>query len=324
MTASKPFWVGAFVLGGVAIAIGAIIWLGSANIFAKRNTHVTYIDGSVQGLNVDAEVKFRGVTVGRVSGVRVAPDGKLIEVIMDLDPDFKVEPDVRAKLNYTGITGLKYVDLSFVEPDKLDRHPHLTFKPAYPVIPSQPGGLEEVEESLKDVYDMLVGIDTEGISRRTTEFLDAGTRVAGLADSLLRSPEVARTLNSLARAAGRVDSLFEAIDTRGYDARVDSTLVELHQGARDFRRLMAVLEEDAGEVRLSARTDSLFRNINSLVSSTQELVSRSQYTTFQMMNQLGGTITELNSALEQLNSLMISLESYPSHVLYTAPPPKEK
>src|SRR5512133_3811178 len=99
---TRSFWVGIFVLAGLVIGIGGVLWLGASNWLKKSAVYVTYFDSSVTGLNVDADVKFRGVDVGKVKGARVAPDGVLVEVTMQLEPAFRVAPNMRTRLSYSG------------------------------------------------------------------------------------------------------------------------------------------------------------------------------------------------------------------------------
>jgi len=73
------FIVGAFVATGMGIAIAAILWLGASNYLEKGNYYAAYFDESVQGLEKDSPVKYRGVTIGRVYRIGVAPDAALIE-----------------------------------------------------------------------------------------------------------------------------------------------------------------------------------------------------------------------------------------------------
>ena len=76
--------IGLFTSIGIVIGAGLIFWLGASKYFEKGDTYVTYFDESVQGLQVDSSVKYRGVDIGRVKQIRVAPDNRLIEVVMKI------------------------------------------------------------------------------------------------------------------------------------------------------------------------------------------------------------------------------------------------
>ena len=83
-TIKTKLMVGIFVLLGFALATGSIIWLGMSNYFEKGLYYVAYFDESVQGLDKDSPVKYRGVSIGRVESINVAPDETLIQVVMKI------------------------------------------------------------------------------------------------------------------------------------------------------------------------------------------------------------------------------------------------
>ena len=53
--------IGLFVILGVVMGVVAIIWVGATSYFQKGATYVSYFDESVQGLQLNSAVKFRGV-----------------------------------------------------------------------------------------------------------------------------------------------------------------------------------------------------------------------------------------------------------------------
>ena len=317
-------WLGVFVVAGSLIGLIALVWLGTADWFTRKSTYVTYFNESVQGLNIDSPVRFRGVVVGKVARLGIAPDQSLIEVTMNLAPDFKVKDDLRAQLALTGITGLRFIELDFAQGDALSRHPEVRFPSHYPVIPSVPGGFEEISQSLREIYARLLAVDTEGISRRTVIFLDRGARALSAVDSLARSPALTGWAVKLGRTADHADSLIRAMDGHRYNRELDSTLVQLRQGSRDFREMMSTLRAEAGRLRLGEQSDSLFAHADGLVRSSREAVDRSQYGVLQTLNRMNATMEAMDAAITQMNSLMLSLETYPSNVIYAAPPEKEK
>lgn len=82
---SVYFVVGFFVTVGTLAAVSMILWLGASKYLRKGVKYVTYFDESVQGLQVDSAVKYRGVEIGSVEKIRVAPDDRLIEVVIKAD-----------------------------------------------------------------------------------------------------------------------------------------------------------------------------------------------------------------------------------------------
>ena len=93
---TSKFMIGIFATIGVVLAVVTIVWLGASKYFQKGTIFVTYFDESVQGLSVDSNVKYRGVNVGTIRDIRVAPDNKLIEVVMKISMRSDVQKDVIA------------------------------------------------------------------------------------------------------------------------------------------------------------------------------------------------------------------------------------
>jgi hypothetical protein len=68
---AKPhyFKIGVFTVGGLILAVVAIIVLGAGTLFEKKIPVETYFDETVQGLSVGAPLRYRGVTIGSVEHI---------------------------------------------------------------------------------------------------------------------------------------------------------------------------------------------------------------------------------------------------------------
>ena len=91
-TEAHKLQVGVFVIAASVLGVAAIIWLGASRYFEDTETMATYFAESVQGLDPGSAVKYRGVPSGRVKHIRIAPDGELIEVILEIDRIAKQSP----------------------------------------------------------------------------------------------------------------------------------------------------------------------------------------------------------------------------------------
>jgi len=93
---THPRLVGAFVLGAIALVLGAIVVLTSGG-FEHRDRFTVFFPGSVSGLNPGSPVTFRGVKMGEV--VKVSPiltgrsdDPIQIEVVIEFYGDVLEAP----------------------------------------------------------------------------------------------------------------------------------------------------------------------------------------------------------------------------------------
>ena len=171
-TQKTKFSVGLFVAGGITLAVLAFIWLGMSRYFEKGQYYVTHFNESVQGLDVDSLLKYRGVMIGRVTWIGVAPDGELIEVVLKVESGQKLGPDIVAQLKTLGITGSVCVELDRKKKGEPDRSPHLSFPTEYPVVSSKPSEITELLRDVEEVLSMIKSMDLEGISDKIKTTLD--------------------------------------------------------------------------------------------------------------------------------------------------------
>src|ERR1044071_857110 len=69
MDNANYFKIGLFTIAALIICLIGVVVLGGGAFLKKKNIIETYIDESVQGLDVGSPVKFRGVPVGRVEEI---------------------------------------------------------------------------------------------------------------------------------------------------------------------------------------------------------------------------------------------------------------
>ena len=145
------------LLALVAIVAGAAVALAlGLHERAPTVRYHTYVDESVQGLEVGSAVVFRGVRVGNVGAIAVAPDRTHIDVALDLAVPRLAEIDVAhlvATLGSAGITGVKFVELAPRRPGETPQQ--LAFEPAARTIPARRSLLASLEERATRLVDQM-------------------------------------------------------------------------------------------------------------------------------------------------------------------------
>ena len=97
------------ILFGIAGAI-AIWWLGQSD--ESTTTYLLETRGNVTGLNVQAQVRYRGIRAGKVAAIEPdTADPRVILVQISVDNRFKLTKGSTAQLGYQGVTGLAYVQI---------------------------------------------------------------------------------------------------------------------------------------------------------------------------------------------------------------------
>lgn len=302
-TEARKLRVGIFVIIAVVIGLGAAIWLGASRYLADESLAVTYFSESVQGLDPGAAVKYRGVPAGRVDKIKIAPDGDLIEVVMSIDnryADMLVkDPTLRAQLQLSGITGLRYVEIDRQSGEALENVPTLSFEPEYPLIPSTPSQFKAIQEALEDIYGRVMSVDLAGISSDIRATLQA-------ADELLRDERVQRILNNLATITDSASRVTANIETATEGVKLAPVVAELRQATVEAKGLIGDLRE--GQTGRDLR--SAVREVDGLARTSQSFVL-----------DLQGLVERLNRTTDNLQQLTEALRQQPSSLLFSNPPP---
>ena len=298
------FLLGLFVIVGVLIGAAAIIWLGATKYFQKGSMYATYFDESVQGLQVDSIVKYRGVDIGSVRLIDIAPDRRLVEVLMKIDvKNFSVN-GVAAKLTLAGITGIVYVELDRTTPGETTLSPK-GFQSPYPVIPSAPSDIKQIEASVNDVLKSLKEIDLKGIS-------DQVLKTTKTIDEFVSGERMNHILTNLGKASVNLASLTQKIDATMSNGSVD----EVIQGARDaVKDARALIAQTRGEIE-----GMKLRQTAGKIGDLVEMTSRKTEVT---LTDAGIAVESLRRAADSLEALIDRLSADPSALIFSKPPKGE-
>jgi phospholipid/cholesterol/gamma-HCH transport system substrate-binding protein len=317
---TSKFMIGLFVTVGILIGMVAIVWLGASKYFEKGATYVTYFDESVQGLQLDSAVKYRGVEVGRVEKIRVAPDNTLIEVAMKINLRGKLERDYVAQLKAAGITGIVFVELDRKEPDKPDLSPKITFASEYPVISSKPSDIKQLLTGIENVIQSFKKIDTEGISDQVKSTLKVlESTVAGL-NSVVGIVEKTLGAGKLEETVGEVRNTLLKLQDFVSDVQKELQALNLDKTGTNIENATARLDKivNSGEV------EAILGEVKGAAKKINQLVENLDKKTPEIANNIKATSDNLKRASESLEMLIDRVYASPSDLLFGQPPPPRR
>ena len=311
------FRVGLFVILSTVIGVGLLIWLGAIKYFQETRLYATYFDESVQGLEIDAAVRYRGVAIGRVEALSVAPDGHLIEVLMNVEKDVKIANDMRARLMVAGITGMKYVEIDRIAAGAEDRTPELTFKTRHPIIPANPSEIRELIFALEDIYKKIMSIDLKGISDGIKVGLDNINRLfsGGKLDRILANLE--RTSRSIRNATEKMDRVVNEETLKETIVHIGGAADDLHAITSNLDKQLDGLDFKKDYRNVSGKLDTMVDKGAALMTDVRRLIAELE------MN-LSLTIENLEMVSENLYRFSLTLEEHPSRLLFGEPPKREE
>lgn len=273
MPAATHFKLGLFTLAGLAAVAAAAFGLGVHRVGAERVAYHAYFDESVQGLELGSPVKYRGVRIGRVDGIRIAPDREHVDVELSLerrDADRlglgAPPPGLRALLGSQGITGVKFVDLDLFDPAEAPARA-LPFRPAPRTLPTRRSLMKGLEVQVE-----VVGRELPALLSRARDLLAvldgifADVRAAGLPD------QAARTLQEAGAAVAELRGWIRRVDRSGLPGRAAALLDELSAAAGKLEGALAGLGGDAGLVSSARRATEAIGDLGrDAVGSTREV-----------------------------------------------------
>jgi paraquat-inducible protein B len=233
--------VGLFIVGGVLAAIAAAFFFSSGSFFSREHSFVLHFDESVNGLDVGAPVKLRGVKVGNVRSVTAQFDGerRCVRMPVTISLEESCFRKDRRKKHTTGkhgdfrrmpvivgmvgtlqmeslITGKLFVDLNY-EPTAANTYLQLD-EDGIPELPTKPSNLQSVGDQLMQMAENLSRIDYSGIAESTHRL------ILGLADVHWRE-----LLDAFSGAAHSIADLLNDGQTRSSLANLDRALEGIAQ-----------------------------------------------------------------------------------------------
>lgn len=280
--------VGIFVLVLSIALISGVLWLSSGESYRKvYDVYQTYMKDSVAGLSLNASVRYRGVEVGRVQQIALAPGNvEQVQLTLDIERGTPVKVDTVAILQTYGITGLAFVELTGGTRDSPALKAQAGEK--YPVIKAGPSLMTRLDSAITALLTNL-----NRTSENFNALMDEDNRRA-FKNTLADIKVLSRTL--AARSATIDSSLANAARTMENTARLTD---ELPQLAQRVQRSADAFDRMANELSHAGASAS------STLDDTRE--------TLPEIRQMVIELRDLTSSLRRVSGEM---EQNPSALLY--------
>jgi len=224
MSASRNVRTGVFVLFSVLLAVALLAALGVFESGRDRLLLETYVEESALGLSEGSAVRFRGVPVGTVETVSFAwtkysaprtEEGRrqsryariVFSVRRDMLPDGgdgldeMVERGLRVNLRSQGVSGLRCLDLDFVNDAARSRTLPVSWTPEHAYVPAAPGADETLSRFLETAGPKIEAL--------VTNLTAAAASLRRAADEDL--PVFIESMEAVRRSANTLDGLAAAL-----------------------------------------------------------------------------------------------------------------
>ncbi len=326
--------VGVLLLAGAALLVGAVLFFSSNQIRHGR-AYETYFRDSVQGLDVGAPVKYRGVSVGAVTFIglvaatygqaKPAPvqsaDYRAVLVRFEVDtsrigevitPQSIAVDGLRTRIAPQGLTGQSYIEIDFANPT---RYPPMAiaWTPQSDYIPSIPSTLSEVKDGATELLGKLQHVD-----------------IAGLASGVLAlTTDLHAQLHD-----GNLQHLLEQTSATMQDLRGALAAANVPALAADLRQTLAATRAVVGGPQVQAllrsatvATDRLTQataRLPALLATLDTVARRADSGSADLEAGLVPMLRDAHETLATLREITEAVRRDPSQVVLQGPPPRTR
>ena len=342
------FKIGLFVIGATVIAVIGVVVLGVGALLQKKIIVETYIDESVQGLDVGSAVKFRGVSIGKVEEITLTsvayPTRRryvLVRAGLTSDmfqfpladagsPGFMTEiaKGLRVRLAAQGLTGTAYLEADYLDPA---RNPPLTidWQPRYPYVPSAQSRITQLSDALERILRNIEQIDIQRITEGVEKSLATITKVAESANLETISKQTNALLSEVRDTNRQLKELVSAPELKsavGDAAAAAATARQiLARAEKPLNQMLADLPKASeGVDRLVKRLDAVAADLPDTSAQLKQTLQRLNRLIAGQQHEIQTTMENLRAVSENFKEITDNSKKYPSQVLFGAPPPPSK
>ncbi len=320
--------IGMFVLGAALLSVAVVIIFGAANFSQNQQMLVSPFYETVNGLDVGAPVKFKGVKIGKVERIAIGEPTKdkqsgvvkdTVVVIYSIDMNLlqrrmrdanresgddwlqaQIKGGLRSKLMYQSIvTGMLYIELDYLEKPnqnlKIKRG-----KRGGLFIPSVSSGLQELVKSVQDSIAEISQIDFKKFFADTSVLVE-NTNVLVVSLNEKISFIDTKTLNE--RALASITKTEKLLDGAGI--LIDSA----NKTALKANSFMD--STSTSFTTLSAEAQKTLANIDVLVKNLNKITAPNSSLSFE----LSKLLRSMNDSMNAINNLTEFLQRNPDAIL---------
>lgn len=277
----------ALMAGLFTLVLGAATVL-SLYLFSEHDEDTRQVllltQGNVSGLNPQAQVRYRGLRVGKVLDMRLDPEnGRNILIRVEIERQVPLTQGTTARLAYQGVTGIAHV---LLEDDGTNP---VALSDEVPRIMMRSSLVERLEAALPQVLEQI------------QTFLDNANQVLGSQNR----QHLSKTLAHLEAASGQMGSALAQLQK----LLSDENVAHIAAAARETGPLLGETRQLVAQLRgVSGRIETILGEPASAPGGGN-LVPR-----------LHEMTVELSATARQLNRVLQLLEEAPQSLVFGSPP----
>lgn len=280
------FRIGLFALLMLALLIAGLILINADVFKGDRILIETYLDESVQGLNVGTALLNRGVAIGRIEKItfvtqeyptELKPNtpefdkfNRYVMLIMSVEkkqfsyisenvPEIEseirnqIKNGLRLKLSYQGITGIALIEMDYFDPLR-NKPLEVPWKPHNIYIPSTKSLITNFTQAVDTVFQRLEKVDFPALFAQmetTMKSIQTGVEEAKLGEVRQSAMEMMDQLNQTLR---RADTLLKSSDPNIPTVTLADTIGQLNRNLKQIENVVSTHQDDIDTILTDMKT----------------------------------------------------------------------
>jgi len=336
------FKIGVFVISAIVVLVVFTIALGLGSLGKTKLRFETYIDESVQGLNIGSPVKHRGVQIGRVENITFVTSeynlndsfikySRYVMVVIAADDDKfatvesgssftdmldqLIEKGLRIRLTTQALTGIAYLEVDYFDAEE---YPPLAiaWEPKYKYIPSAASAFGSFTQSLEQTLKQIANVDFVEVVKNFNDLLVSINSTLKDARIVTLIEELRETNVDLKDVISKAGAAIDDADVKALSDKLSKLIENLDNSANmatetinGFKDTNTLVQDMLREHSDTATTiPELIESLDNLVSQVNNLVIENRTDVESIVNKLDYMSTDLiefSNSLKQNPSILL-------------------
>jgi ABC-type transporter Mla subunit MlaD len=305
--------LGVFLFISLLLLIAVLALFIVPKLQEKGDTYfINFRNMSVNGVNEGSDVKYQGVRIGKVTKMDVNPrDLSSILVIIDLKKGFPVKKDMTARLQYAGITGLRFVEISGGKTDSQ------ALEPGGEILMGK--GLGEKAEDIVVNVDSVVAAINELVKKenrdKISNLLSNVENGTGVLSRVLgkREKNLLNVVANIEQATEEMKKISQDLGSLTQGLCSVTEKIQFEKIVEDSSRMVNNISD-----RFSTRElGEVIRNFNTFVTTSTASIKKIESSFLDLDGELHNTLISLRESMENIAKLTRELTEDPTILIRT-------
>lgn len=308
ITKEQKLRLGTFLIVSLVLLIGILAIFIVPKLKKEGDTYfINFKETSVNGVNQGADVKYQGVKIGNVTRLEVNPeDLDSVLIYVRIKKGFPVKKDMRAALQYAGITGLRFVEIS-------GGKARSEFVPPGGEILTKKGLGEKAEDivlnvdSVVDAVNKLLNTENRAKIASTLQNLEKSTRV--ISDILeKREKDLGNSIKKFDTAMEQIVEISGNLEKFSAYLNELTGKVPVEEIAKDTQKLVQTVSR-----RFSHREmGKVIENMNTFLETSTSSIKKIEARFHDMERGFNRTLDSLKESMENISRFTRELAEDPT------------